>query len=566
MKIRAKNNGFVKAFLISLLVFVSIVIIGCSAQFQTFPMPGEAQDISYTVKGNGSQAIQYGNYVYFANGFSGYDDTDGNQNTDVTKGAVFRTELYGKKADKTTTAFGVVMGNDFEIQTRMQSENMTQESIDLHNSKADDKDKIVDEDYIFKADRQLERVIDAADVDEDDDATEIVDSDKYINQVNVNRLSNKRIGTSGYKTGGMWIFDDYLYYATPSNERDKNGTVVYEKTEFYRVSLDGKSGQRVYKTSANANSSPYGFYKQNGKVYLVVLDGEDIVSVAMGNKVEKPMVIAQNVTKAIMPSDSLYYQGYNELNGQRRYTANDYIFFSRPVDGDDTQRTGNVVEMMRADGKHRIELFETGRDTDIESVRNGLLFYKDIEDGQQKIKYTNVYHSIENPLYSGLVEGTAVTYASDEFDSFYNFRTSERSDGAFSLAVNSSGITFFDGDKSQKIYDGTATILFVNDNYVYFLGSGTDEQGNAIENMVLRKKYDGSSQVEQMSAQSVSVDSLYPTVVADCIVYIGKLDEYADGYTFFKKIPPLNGESQELFVGQRLDSELRQNVKDDSTT
>jgi len=567
MKLISKNIKLSRVFLLGLLLLLAVIMIACAGQTKGFDMPGEPQDLSYTVKGNGSQVVQYGNYVYFINGYRGYEDEDGEQNKDVKKGGLYRAELYGKKGLQNVTEFGVTTGFDFDIQNRFEAEDWTQQTLDEHNATAEDSQKIDDEDYEFKASRQLERVIDDEDSNENDDTTDIVDSENWQNVVNVNRLSNKTIGTSGYKQGGLWIFDNYLYFATPSNERDKSGTVVYKKTDFYRVKLDGqKAAERIYKTKNESSDSPYAFYKQNGKVYLTVLDGTDIVSVATTNKkIEKPIVIAQNATTAIMHTDSDYYDGYNVINGTRKYTVHDYIAFSRPVDSNDVQKTGNVVEIMRPDGTDRQEIFETGQNIELDSVRDGLLFYKNTRStGNKGIEYTNLQNIISDCLYSGLVDSAVdpnnshpVAPADDQFTAFYNFRTSQMTNVASSIATSASGLTFFNGvtEQSFVIYSGTATVLFVDNGYVYFLDG---------DSFVCRTKYTTSEQdktedekSEKISAQAVNADALQVAKIADYIVYIGKIDDTASDYTMFKKIPPLYGETQEIFVGERLDSELR---------
>lgn len=560
MKSLIKNSKLIKILVVGLLLLLAVTFIACNQQLQGFEMPGTPQDTTFIVKGNGSQSVQYGNYVYFINGYRGYEDADGNQNKDVKKGALYRAELYGDKIDtQSLSEFGVTKGHDFAIKNRFASEGLTQEKLDQHNATAQDKDKIFDEDYEFKASRQLERVIDNEDSNENDDTTDIIDSENWQSVVNVDRLSNKTIGTSGYKQGGLWIFDNYLYFATPSNEKDKSGAVVYEKTDFYRVQLDGKkAAERIYKTNEISKDSPYAFYKQGGKVYLVALDGTDIVSVSMTNsKIDKPIIVAQNAASAIMSTDSEYYDGYNVINGQRRYTIQDYIVFTRPVDKNDTQKNGNVVEIMRPNGDDRQEIFETGSTTEIDSVRDGLLFYKDKQDSISVIKYTNLQEIITDSLYEGLVYGTIASNYNDNFTSFYNFRTSQKSNGAFSIATSASGLTFLDSSnpKGMTIYNGTATVLFVDGDFVYFLDA---------ESFVSRTKYTISAQdkpddqkAEKLSDQAVNTSALQVSKMADYIVYIGSIDETASDYTMFKKIPPLYGETQELFVGERLDADLR---------
>ncbi|MCL2598328.1 MAG: hypothetical protein FWD76_00245 [Firmicutes bacterium] len=555
-----KGKWMVKVIAFALILVLSGSIVACNKTvgLKTFEMPGAQQDTSYMVYGNGTSTVQYGNYVYYINGYRGYDDEDGKQNDDVKKGGLYRAELWGNKSASRlvsdfTTPSGqrIQKGYTFDVQTRMDAEYGSQAKVDAHNATASDKDKWYDADYEFRASRQIERLIDNDDSNEDGSKTDIIDGEKYQTVVDTNRLSNKTVGTSGYKTGGLWVFDDYIYYATPSNARDKSGKVVYEKTEYYRVRLDGKKVDFLYRTDADSKDTPYGFYKQDGKVYLVCQDGTNIVSVATtSKKIDKPLKIAENVTSVVLGNDKEYYDGYNVIDGNRKYTANDYVFFTRNATKDDTVTTGNLLEMVKPSGESRVELYATGGNTEIASVQDGLLFYKDSKDGQQQINYTNLTNDIKNPLQELLVQGTLVTYGSSEFDNFYSFRTAMQSNGAFCVATNASGLTLFNGESSRQIYRGTATVLFVEGQFVYFLD---------VDGFVSRARIDkdaDNQMVEKLSEQAVNKDSLIPTKMGEYIVYIGKVNDRANNYSMFKRIPPIGGETQELFVGEVIDSEL----------
>ena len=66
---------------VCLVLSACFTLCGCGGEsFSKIKVEGK-QDTSYIVQGNGGMAVQYGNYVYFINGYAGYDDSDGSQNT-----------------------------------------------------------------------------------------------------------------------------------------------------------------------------------------------------------------------------------------------------------------------------------------------------------------------------------------------------------------------------------------------------------------------------------------------------------------------------------------------------
>ncbi|MCX4314738.1 MAG: hypothetical protein OSJ83_12925, partial [Clostridia bacterium] len=127
-----------------------------------------AQDTTYLVDGQGGSAVSYGNYVYFINGTRGYDDTDGKNNVwgDVVKGGLYRAELNGTKADGKPARFTpTVDGKGFEFKH------------------TDGKDYF----------------------------------DAPIDIVDVQEIAPKTIGTSGYSRGGLFVYDNNVYFASPVN-------------------------------------------------------------------------------------------------------------------------------------------------------------------------------------------------------------------------------------------------------------------------------------------------------------------------------------------------------------
>src|SRR5690606_21890248 len=116
----------------------------------------------------------------------------------------------------------------------------------------------------------------------------------------------------GYIYGGIYIIDDYIYYATPTTKKDKKGNIQYELVDFFRTRIDGKNTQYIY-TSKSATQKPvYGYYKFNNNVFAVFYEASEqkIYSVEITTKkVKNPEVLAENVTGAVLPQKEVYYKG-----------------------------------------------------------------------------------------------------------------------------------------------------------------------------------------------------------------------------------------------------------------
>lgn len=331
--------------IIAVLALSVLSLCGCGGdKYGKINIDGE-QDYTATVTSNGGSVVQYGKYLYFINGTRGYEDTEADANVfgEVVKGAVYRAELIDRDPE---TKLGLKSHKD---------KNNKNETVDV---------------------------------------------------VDVQRIAPKTAGTSGYKNGGLFIYGDSLYYASPNNLKNKTGSVQYTKTDFFRMTLDGKTTQKIYTTEADSADKPYMFFSHGDFVYLTVLDGTDLISVKLNKKngkKEDTIKIAEDVTAAVMPAKPVYYDGIDED------TIYDFIYFERAATKTDRIQSGEVLEFVRPDGTSRT-IFEAGdSDYTLETVKDGYLFYRKNENGSAKLVARNLHKA-----FMGRDDVTAADIAAGE--------------------------------------------------------------------------------------------------------------------------------------------------------
>lgn len=513
--------------LVCLALAVSLTFAACGGgdSFTKISVSGK-QDTTYTVHGNGGMAVQYGNYVYFINGYAGYDDTDGKQNTwpNVVKGGLYRAELSGEKGENGEFTLGYTAG--------------------AHTD-------------------GLQFVADEV----EDGAGEKADA------VKVQRIAPKRIGTNGYANGGIFLYDDWVYFASPNNEKSKAGTVQSTLTDFFRARLDGSDVQKIYTTAKASDSSPYAFYKYNGAVYLVVQDGTDLVSVRVAKKAGDKVTIAKDVTSVLLPYSETYYKGMNEN------TLDHFVYVLRAATDKDTQNVGNVIELMRPDGKEGGVYHSQGKSDTLEAVRDGMLFYRTTDDSNNtRINYDTLhdflmneekdispsYRAYQNELASYVdakgnfkagvtdaqkkayiegacrqISGNILTTSSvSDYTSTYCFRPSgTHSDLVYMLGVKSaavelrSNLPLENGLLAATISDETmSAIACVQGAYVYYKGS---------DSILYRLRWNVTS-TDDNEKQAIGDGELTasPFVADYCagyIVYFGDWNSFSGDYTLFHK-------------------------------
>ena len=158
----------------------------------------------------------------------------------------------------------------------------------------------------------------------------------------------------GFDKTGLYIFGDYIYYATPNTEKvanDSHETVYnFELTDFYRARLDGTGRTLLYKTNLASSSTKFAFYKANGvdDVYLALFDGTKLVFVNASNK--KVTTICENASSVAMP----VYDIYNAENNQISKGATN-IYYTRNATEEENMSGGNVIARAQI-GKNEEEI------------------------------------------------------------------------------------------------------------------------------------------------------------------------------------------------------------------
>lgn len=502
--------------ILAILVFA---LAGCSGDHYKKINVDGWQDTSYVVTSNGGSAVQYGNYVYFVNGNRGYDDEDANANIfgEVVKGALYRTELVG---EKTTSSYGANI-SDFNVKKNEVT------SISLVGEKT----KNYKKDVSFNVDVEL--------------------------------ISPKTIGTSGYAEGGIWIYDDCVYYASPANHKNKNGQVMDDYTAFFRAKLDGSETVEVYVSETVTNSSPYAFYKYNGKVYLVVLesndDGKYVKSVeASAKRPEKTeKTIAHEVQSVIFSPNPVYY------NGISTNTVYDYIYiqYSGTEYYDNNNRSDVVLEYMRPDGTGGNVFAEGTSNLKLEAVRNDLLFYRGDNNGSTVLKARDYSSLFSSAGFSETVLGASALSSANEIYPYATGDGSISNDrvGVIVSVQNNNKFTLYaytNGGNTIDVIDSGLTAVNlqgVDENYVYY---------QATTDAVEFKSYDVVDKTNKVIITSpMYLEGFKVDRVGPYLVYMGELEGKFEQYTFFYDIAGIESIDAPIFVGARAEGEKRSKIE-----
>lgn len=164
--------------------------------------------------------------------------------------------------------------------------------------------------------------------------------DEEGNLIKVELLVSKIVG---FENGGIYIFDDKIYFASPNDEQDKTGSVDFTKLDFYSANLNGTNIQRIYKTEVGSKNIRYQFYKFGGVVYLAVYDSANLYIVDVTTNAVKK--VADGVSNVAMPKVTEYVCTESQ-DSDTLTDAQKYIYYARTAVKTDNVETGNVLAMV----------------------------------------------------------------------------------------------------------------------------------------------------------------------------------------------------------------------------
>jgi hypothetical protein len=251
------------------------------------------------------------------------------------------------------------------------------------------------------------------------------------------------IAYSGNYDAGLYIYGDYIYYSTPSTDKNTSGEVQNQLLEFRRSKLDGSETEKKYFYQASSNSIAYRYVQCDDVVYLVYALSETLYDSATTN------IHSVNTATGV---DTLL-----------AYNVSDYLFDSEDVENPYIYYTMDVTNFL-------------GSDNSITEGYNQLYRVKaDATTSPWTYNFSNVddYDADDNPLYInlgeyvldgiGIIENASTTERLTQFN--YSYQTNTKYDGVidyhdytYALTSYKNGTLLF--TRAENIGDSPSTSLY----------------------------------------------------------------------------------------------------------
>lgn len=202
-------------------------------------------------------------------------------------------------------------------------------------------------------------------------------------------LVNKELMVSkivGFEDGGLYIFKDKIYFASPSIVQDSTG-VRYDLTTFFSCNLDGSGLTEFYQTDEWGTGATFSMTMINTKIYLLVYTGAKIIKVEENKTIAE---MASDVTDVALPTKT------NILNIEENPVSNEcFIYYTKDTESENSIDLGNALYKKDIISNTETELFkENYIEIDLLKINAGRLFYT-----------RNSKYSDSQSFYSNSLEG-----------------------------------------------------------------------------------------------------------------------------------------------------------------
>lgn len=261
-----------------------------------------------------------------------------------------------------------------------------------------------------------------------------------------------------FENGGLYIVGNYIYYATPNTQDDREANLLNNYVDYCRVNLNNPSDRKVLYTSNGAVSNgEWHVYQMDNDIYLVIKNDAKVVCIKNAN------------TKDVVTmADSSNVMFWDNEDGCAVTGHEQYIYYTRDLNDNDPVTSGNVVARVKLGTSDEEVIARDGNTYTIKDLKNGKIYY---QDSSNKLR-------VATPLFSPVIGDKTLTQKS--YDKLYVIdnqdvnSTLNRVLVYETTTVNEATVatlTYYDNGSwtGVEVYNGEGIeILDVDGNNVYF--------------------------------------------------------------------------------------------------
>ncbi len=289
----------------------------------------------------------------------------------------------------------------------------------------------------------------------------------YMNRVNLNggfasanespkvtEKVNSRV--VGFESEYMFVLGDYIYFSTVNTHKNKQVENEYNLVSYFRSRLNGDGLSEIYTTTTydKTKAMTRVLKGSDNNYHLVIFDGTNLNSFAIGNSVGKRQELAKDVTSIAMPKEKDNYE-YKKI----LYTVN-------------SESTGSDTEVYSVD-------YATNKKEKATSVSDSTKF---IDRQGDMVIYTNgdaaaqAYYKYLSDDISIVLDGSDAFYRLPEITNLHKVCEGDADKEGYVFLGKSGSIMYKNmvrtGEQATILLDKSETdfsnMLFVEGDWVYY--------------------------------------------------------------------------------------------------
>lgn len=243
---------------------------------------------------------------------------------------------------------------------------------------------------------------------------------------------------SGSYDAGLYIYDGYLYYTSPTTEKNTDGEVLNSNLDFKRTKLDGTDTTKTYIWQSSDNAVDYRYVQVDGTVYILYALSENLYGTSATNihsvncSTGANTLIAYNVQSYVFDTE-------NAENPYVYYTMNVPYYF-----GSGSNYSYNQLYRARADVTSSPREYDFGDVKDYDAAKDPVYvnYGEYVFDGIGKLDYESGRVSQLNfAHYNGKLHGTAGAYGIAHAGYSYSLRSYKDGVLYYTRQMNGSSLT-----------------------------------------------------------------------------------------------------------------------------
>lgn len=267
---------------------------------------------------------------------------------------------------------------------------------------------------------------------------------------------------SGNYNAGLYIYGGYVYYTTPSTEKNTDGEVLNTKLDFKRTKLDGKDTTKGYIWQSSDNAVDYRYVEVDGTVYILYAISENLYGTTATNIHAVNCTTKENVILAY----NVASYAFDTINAE-----NPYVYYTMAVpqfiDGSGTAYSYNQLYRVKANVTESPREYDFSDVEDYDAKKDPVYinFGEFVFDGIGKVDYeSDRVGQLNYAFYSGKkysLNNDPYKYTIKWYkDDVLYF---ERSDGRNSALYKLTG-SQIDGEWDAVTANDKEELLFIDDS------------------------------------------------------------------------------------------------------